>query len=154
MDIFTILVFFLMMNASDVQVLQNSKELQLPESVAKEAAQDNLLLTVSESNILLQGKLIAKVTDIKGSKSDEIESLAKELNYYSVKSPLSETELAEGRGINIMADKHVPYSLLKKVMQTSAAAGYTNISLAVEQVYDMSDEQVILTQHLTTEAEQ
>ena len=154
MDIFTILVFFLMMNASDVEVLQNNKELQLPESVSEESARDNLVLTISESTILLQGNLIAKVADIKDSKSAEIEHLAKELNYYSAKSPLSEEELEQGRGINIMADKNVPYSLLKRVMQTTATAGYTNISLAVAQVYGMSDEQLILDQHVTTEAEQ
>ncbi|MEH6451660.1 MAG: biopolymer transporter ExbD [Psychromonas sp.] len=153
MDIFTILVFFLMMNASDVQVLQNNKELQLPVSVSKEVARDNLVLTISESTILLQGKPIAKVADIKDSKSTEIEDLAQELNYYSAKSPLSEIEVEDGRGINIMADKNVQYSLLKKVMQTSATAGYTNISLAVEQVYGVSDEQLIQAQNLTMEAE-
>lgn len=149
MDIFTILVFFLMVNASDVQVLQNNKELQLPESVSKASAQDNLVLTIFKSTILLQGKPIAKVADIKDSKSAEIELLATELNYYSAKSPLSEAKLEEGRGINIMADKNVPYSLLKRVMQTAANSGYTNISLAVEQVYGVSDEQLIQTQSAT-----
>ena len=32
MDIFTILVFFLLVNSSDVQTLPNAKDLQLPES--------------------------------------------------------------------------------------------------------------------------
>ena len=153
MDIFTILVFFLMMNASDVQVLQNNKELQLPESVSEGAARDNLVLTISESDILLQGNPIAKVADIKNSKSAGIEHLAKELNYYSAKSPLSEKELEQGRSINIMADKHVPYSLLKRVMQTSATAGYTNISLAVARVYGISDKQLILDQRSAVEAD-
>jgi biopolymer transport protein ExbD len=152
MDIFTILVFFLMVNASDVQVLQNNKELQLPESVSKASARDNLVLTIFESTILLQGKPIVKVADIKESKSAEIERLTKELNYYSAKSPLSAEKLEEGRGINILADKNVPYSLLKIVMQTAAVAGYTNISLAVEQVYGASDKQFIQAEHSTTGA--
>ena len=154
MDIFTILVFFLMVNASDVEVLQNNKELQLPESVSKEAAWENLVLTISESTILLQGNPIAKVADIKNSESAEIDRLAIELNYYTKKSPFSEKELAEGRGINIMADKNVPYSLLKSVMQTSASAGYTNISLAVAQVYGVSDEQLIQAKRSMTEVSQ
>ncbi|WP_372881712.1 ExbD/TolR family protein [Psychromonas sp.] len=154
MDIFTILVFFLMVNASDVQVLQDNKELQLPESVSKEAARENLVLSVSESAILLQGKPIAKVADLKSSESTEIGRLTEELNYHSAKSPLSEKELEEGRGINIMADRNVPYSLLKSVMQTSASAGYTNISLAVEQVYGASDEQLIQAQRAMMEAGQ
>ena len=33
MDIFTILVFFLLVNSSDVETLPNAKDLQLPESI-------------------------------------------------------------------------------------------------------------------------
>jgi len=154
MDIFTILVFFLMVNASDVEVLKNNKTLQLPESVSNEVARENLVLTISESTISLQGTPIAKVADLKDSESAEIGRLAEELNYYSAKSPLSEKELEGGRGINIMADKNVPYSLLKRVMQTSASAGYTNISLAVEQVFGVSDKQVIQAKRSTMEASQ
>ena len=35
MDIFTILVFFLLVNSSDVEVLPNAKDVQLPESIAE-----------------------------------------------------------------------------------------------------------------------
>jgi biopolymer transport protein TolR len=31
-----------------------------------------------------------------------------------------------------MGDKNIPYTLLKRIMQTCAQAGFTNISLAVE----------------------
>ena len=34
MDIFTILVFFLLVNSSDVETLPNAKDLQLPESIS------------------------------------------------------------------------------------------------------------------------
>ena len=38
MDIFTILVFFLLVNSSDVEVLPSAKDVQLPESIAETKA--------------------------------------------------------------------------------------------------------------------
>ncbi|WP_068546693.1 ExbD/TolR family protein [Thalassotalea crassostreae] len=144
MDIFTILVFFLMVNASDVQVLQNNKDIKLPESLSKEAAEDNLMLTINRKNVILQGRKIISVEEVVNSESVVIEKLTTELEYQKSKRPnLTQYELENGRSINIMADKSVEYALLKKIMQTSAQAGYTNISLAVEQMYGASDEEII-----------
>ncbi|TLU65115.1 biopolymer transporter ExbD [Thalassotalea litorea] len=140
MDIFTILVFFLMVNASDVQVLQTNKQLELPESVSEEAAEDNLLIMVNASNVILQGRQIISVEELTALDSVIVDSLNAELEYQKSRKQLTPEELENGLPINIMADKSVPYALLKKIMQTSASAGYTNISLAVEQVYTNTDE--------------
>ncbi|QDP01925.1 ExbD/TolR family protein [Thalassotalea sp. PS06] len=139
MDIFTILVFFLMVNASDVQVLQTNKQLELPESVSEEAAEENLLIMVNANNVILQGRQIITVEELMALEGVIVESLNDELEYQKNRKQLTEDELENGLSINIMADKTVPYALLKKVMQTSASAGYTNISLAVEQVYANTD---------------
>ncbi|MDN3652684.1 biopolymer transporter ExbD [Thalassotalea ponticola] len=144
MDIFTILVFFLMVNASDVQVLQNSKEIELPKSVSKKAAEENLIITVNANSVLIQGRKVASIDQLKDSEAILIDDLLKELEYQrNRRADLTEEELANGLAINIMADKSVPYSLLKKIMQTSANAGYTNISLAVEQTYGVSEKELL-----------
>ncbi len=135
MDIFTILVFFLMVNTSEVQVMQNNKAIELPKSVSKESAEDNLVITVTTKAVLLQGMKIISVDELKKIKNDAVTALTAELDYQMAKrGNVSAEELANGLAINIMADKTVPYILLKKIMQTSAAAGYSNISLAVSQV--------------------
>jgi biopolymer transport protein ExbD len=46
---------------------------------------------------------------------------------------LSEEEKIANREVTIMADKELPYKLLKKVMATSTAANYGQLSLAVLQ---------------------
>jgi biopolymer transport protein ExbD len=138
MDIFTILVFFLMFNASDVQVLQTHKSIELPESSADNAAQETLVLLVNAQHILLQGQKMADVTTVLASESDVIPALEKELNYQKGRSKVLSADPSKAqediaRAITIMGDQNIPYALLKKIMQTCAKAGYTNISLAVEQ---------------------
>ena len=56
MDIFTILVFFLLVNSTDVEVLPNAKDIQLPESVAEEKARENVVIVISDEKILVQGQ--------------------------------------------------------------------------------------------------
>ncbi|WOH38947.1 biopolymer transporter ExbD [Thalassotalea fonticola] len=143
MDIFTILVFFLMVNASDVQVLQNNKEIELPQSASNESAKDNLIITINNKNVILQGRKIISVTELADRDGVIVKELNDELVYQAGKRQLTDAELEMGRSINIMADKSVPYELLKKIMQTSASAGYTNISLAVEQMPGQSDEDLL-----------
>ena len=48
MDIFTILVFFLLVNSSDVEVLPSAKSIQLPESIAAEKPRETLVVMVPE----------------------------------------------------------------------------------------------------------
>ncbi|MFT4939593.1 MAG: biopolymer transport protein TolR [Paraglaciecola sp.] len=140
MDIFTILVFFLMVNASEVQVLQNNKSVELPTSTAENTAKETLLLTVNASDLILQGKKLVAVEQILTQDNDIITPLATELAYQAKRSPAPvAVESADGslqdppgRAITIMGDKSIPYTLLKRIMQTCAEAGYTDISLAVD----------------------
>ena len=136
MDIFTILVFFLMVNASDVQVLQNSKSVELPESTAQQAAKETLILMVNNNDLILQGQKLADVPTILSLSDDQTPELATELEYQINRKGNKDEKDAEGndieRAITIMGDKNIPYSLLKRIMQTCAQAGFTNISLAVE----------------------
>jgi hypothetical protein len=46
---------------------------------------------------------------------------------------LPEEERVAARHVTIMADKELPFLLLRKVMATSTAAGYGQLSLAVMQ---------------------
>jgi biopolymer transport protein ExbD len=131
MDIFTILVFFLMVNQSDVKVLQNNESIKLPESSAQKMAEESLVVFVDDENILVQGRAIAKISEVAGPEA-VIPQLKEELEYQSTKQRALVTESAEDeRPVTIVGDKNIPYALLKKIMATCADASYTNISLAV-----------------------
>ncbi|ABC29422.1 Biopolymer transport protein [Hahella chejuensis KCTC 2396] len=134
MDIFTILVFFLMVNSSDVQVLKQSGSVQLPVSIADQPPTEQLTVTVTDDDILVGGRVVSKVAVASNQEPLLINGLKLELDYQvsRVTTPVP----PEGRPITIMADKELPYKLLKKIMSTCVEAGYSSISLAVRRAAD------------------
>ncbi len=137
MDIFTILVFFLLVNSSEVEVLQKNKDIELPQSIAEKKPKNALVVMVSASDILVSGRKVADVKRINKSDTLEIRGLKKELDYLAARKPYrNEEEAKKGRDVTIMGDHALPYTLLKKIMTTCAKSEYRNISLAVNQVPD------------------
>ncbi len=135
MDIFTILVFFLLVNSSDVEVLESNKDIKLPDSVAEQKPVNTIVVMVNNTDLIVQGKKIANVEDILSSSELEITELSEELAYQASKRPeLDEKEQEKGRAVTIMGDKSVPYQLLKRVMSTCSKADYRDISLAVNKL--------------------
>lgn len=134
MDIFTILVFFLLVNSSDVETLPNTKDLQLPESIAEEKAKETVVILIGEEDIIVQGTPVAKVADVMNIKGNDIPALREALVSQNDRVLRREAQQdIEGREVTIMGDKEIPYRLLKKVMATCTASDYGQISLAVLQ---------------------
>ncbi len=134
MDIFTILVFFLLVNSSDVQSLPNAKELQLPESIAEDKAKETVVIMIGEVDVIVQGTTVAKIADIMATKGNDIPELREAL--LSQNDRVLRRDAKEdiaGREVTIMGDKDIPYRLLKKVMATCTQSDYGQISLAVLQ---------------------
>jgi biopolymer transport protein ExbD len=134
MDIFTILVFFLLVNSSDVETLPNAKDLQLPESIAEEKAKETVVILIGEEDIIVQGTPVAKVADVMKLKGNDIPALRQALKSQNdrVLRREAQDDIA-GREVTIMGDKEIPYRLLKKVMATCTESDYGQISLAVLQ---------------------
>ncbi|TNF88297.1 MAG: biopolymer transporter ExbD [Gammaproteobacteria bacterium] len=129
MDIFTILVFFLLVNATSTEVLPSPKNIVLPEAAAEKLPKRNLVIAVDEQVIRLQGKPIVRVKDaLKGDKNS-IQPLYNALRLASAEVK----DITDKKGVTIMGDQEIPYELLKKIMLTCAGANYTNISFAVNQ---------------------
>jgi len=134
MDIFTILVFFLLVNSSDVEVLPNARDVQLPESIADQKARETVVVLVTDTQLLVQGRVVGTIADIMASDQLVIPALKQALMAQSDRVLRRETQDdIEGREVTIMGDKDIPYSLLKKVMATCTDADYGQLSLAVMQ---------------------
>lgn len=132
MDIFTILVFFLMLNQNDSEV-QNNDAIQLPKSIAANELKDTVRILVTKDDVLVQGRPVVKTEAVAAIDGDVIPTLKKELDYLASRSVLPEALKEFGRPITIMGDKDTPYAVLKKIMDTCAKAEFNNISLAVNQ---------------------
>ena len=133
MDIFTILVFFLLVSSSSVQDLPSAKQIKLPESISDKLPKETVVIIVSEKDIIVQGKRIALVSAVAKTDSIEITALKNELNRLTEqKRPVVTADgKPVARKVTIMGDKKIPFALLKKIMLTCTKANYTNISLAV-----------------------
>ena len=134
MDIFTILVFFLLVNSSDVQTLPNAKELQLPESIAEAKPKETVVIMIGVNDLIVQGTPVAKIADIMATIGNDIPELREALLSQNdrVLRREAQDDIA-GREVTIMGDKDTPYRLLKKVMATCTESDYGQISLAVLQ---------------------
>ena len=134
MDVFTILVFFLVSNQATVETLQQPKQIKLPESVVEAKPRETVVIFVSPDEVLVQGEPVARVADIRATENVEIAAIGARLAELSASViGLSTQAVAESQEVTVLADRSVPFSVLKKVMATCTAQGYTRVSLAVVQ---------------------
>ncbi|WP_100913816.1 ExbD/TolR family protein [Pseudoalteromonas spongiae] len=134
MDIFTILVFFLIVNSSTVQVLDANKNIDLPKASKQALAEETLVLMVSNKALILQGQLIADLNDLDNASEEVFLPLENALKVHAE----SIEAVDNMRPLTIMADGKIAYHRLKKIMQTCQQAGFGDLSLAVEQVAEKS----------------
>jgi biopolymer transport protein ExbD len=134
MDVFTILVFFLLANSSSSEVLTNPKQIKLPDSVVESKPRETIVILVSPETVLVQGDPVAETAEVLTSKSEFIPAIADRLDQLESNIIGISTKAAvAGKEVTILADKTIPFSVLKKVMSTCTGSGYGRISLAVIQ---------------------
>lgn len=132
-DVFTILIFFLLSNSTEVQNLQTPRAVQLPESTATQSPKETLVVVVSNQDIVVEGREVARVADVMAAGGDLIPGLKAELDVLA-KRPVvgaSQDTAAASQAITIMGDREIPYQLLRKVMYTCARANFADVSFAV-----------------------
>lgn len=132
MDIFTILVFFLLVNSQNPAKLPDITQLQLPVSTAEKDPKEQLIVMITKKDILVQDLQVATVVEAMANKSDNIAALGAELRFRAAKTvaPLNEQGVPE-RDITIISDKDTPYSVIRKVMATCSQNDFAKISFAV-----------------------
>ena len=134
MDIFTILVFFLLVNTSNTEELPNPKTLKLPDSVAEQKPEETIIVMVTDTEIFVKGRIVASVDEVMNSDRPTVSSVSAALEEESKRViGTSQKALQATRGVTIMGDKAVPFKLLKKVMASCTVSGYDKIALAVVQ---------------------
>ena len=133
-DILSVMVSFLLVYSTEVEVLQNTKGIEIPESVAEQKPRETVVIMVTREELLVQGQPIATIADIEKMNGTIIAPLKAALERPTVAMPrkVLERDIAS-RELTIMGDKLVPYNVLKKVMATCTDANFGRISLAVLQ---------------------
>jgi biopolymer transport protein ExbD len=134
MDVFTILVFFLLVNSGSVEVMEAPKEMTLPESRVKMKPRETVVIFVGKENILVQGVVVALVADVLDGKPSATDPIINRLEQIrlNVVGPAT-LATAGSQEVTILADKSIPFTVIKRIMSTCTDGGYENVSLAVIQ---------------------
>jgi len=131
-DVFTTLVFFLLLTSTNVQTLRSPRSLELPTSASIAQPNDTPVLMVTPENILWQGEAIMSVQAAEAQPGLVLGPLKAKLLLAPLVTVQGGQAGALTRGeINILADKEIPYALLKKIMTTTGEAKFARISLSV-----------------------
>lgn len=132
MDIFIVIVIYLLMNQAVGVDVAPPKAIKLPESVVDTAPRQTVVMTVSNTDVVVQGERVATIADVLASNDDYIAAVGKRLDRIRESYiGINDEAMANSTEVTIMADRRVPFKVLKKLMSTSSSAGYGKISLAV-----------------------
>jgi len=134
MDVFTILVFFLLVNSGSVEILDAPKEVKLPESHVETKPRETVVIFISPEEILVQGESAGLVEDVLTGDQGPLRNVESRLVQLSENIIGTSTlAVAATKEVTILADKSVPFTVVRQIMSTCTGAGYENVSLAVIQ---------------------
>jgi len=134
MDVFTILVFFLLANSGSNEVLTPPKGLMLPDSVVESKPRETVVITVNPEDVLVQGESVVKTAELIEDKALVIPEITDRLTVLGQSIiGISTKTIADSQEVTILADRTIPFNVLKKIMSTCTLSGYGKISLAVNQ---------------------
>ena len=135
-DVFTILIFFLLSNVGGVETIASPRAVKLPESRADKAPKETVMVVVTSNEILVGSKVVATVADALAVDGDLIQPLKAELDLQASRQVIRKENEADSKRLTIMGDKDIPYRLLRKVMFTGARANFSDVSFAVRQRFE------------------
>ena len=139
MDVFTILVFFLLVNSGTTELLQTPRQMVLPESVVEVKPRETVVIHVNSEEVIVQGEPVVRVADLLASDGGDIVPIMARLAELQDRVIGARTQsVSQSREVTILADKSIPFSVVKQVMSTCTAQGYERISLAVVQIESAS----------------
>jgi len=134
MDVFTILVFFLLVNSSSSDVMEPPKNIQLPDSVVETKPRETVIVMITPDQILVQGEPVISTQEVINSKLAIIDAVKQRLILQRKKIiGISTKAVSQSNEVTVLAQRTVPFHLMKKVMASCTSAGYGKISLAVIQ---------------------
>jgi biopolymer transport protein ExbD len=131
-DMMTILVVFLLAHTAEVDILPNTKNISIPQSLSDRKPSAAVVVMVTKDSVYVDGDLVGSVGDVVANQESDFAPLKTALLAQNARSlhTAEQTDPAK-REVTIMGDKSTPYSVLKKIMKTCGDADYGKVSFAV-----------------------
>jgi biopolymer transport protein TolR len=131
-DMMTILVVFLLAHTAEVDILPNTKNISIPQSLSERKPNAAVVVMVTTDSVYVDGKPVGSIAEIVANPGNVFAPLKAALMAQNdlALGGAQKTEIAK-REVTIMGDKNTPYSVLKRIMLTCSDAEYGKVSFAV-----------------------
>jgi biopolymer transport protein ExbD len=131
-DMMTILVVFLLAHTADVDILPNTKNISIPQSLSDRKPSAAVVVMVTKDLVYVDGQPVGTIAQVVANPGPVFEPLKAALLAQNDKVLAGEQKVdIAKREVTIMGDKSVPYSVLKRIMLTCSDAEYGKVSFAV-----------------------
>jgi biopolymer transport protein ExbD len=132
MDILCVLVFFLLFHSFNSTL--PDAQIALPASIVETRPRETVAIVVSPDIVMVQGEAVISTPELLDDKIGLVQEIRDRLQ--EIERNIVETgtqTAAENKEVTLLADKTIPFKVLKKIMSTCTSSGYGKISLAVVQ---------------------
>ena len=130
-DMLTILVVYLLVHAADYEILPNTKQIQIPQSLSETKPRETVTVLITKESIFVNGEVLASVAAAQAGDDPVIEPLRAVLRAEADRERVGDRGGAEPPEVTVLADKDLPYRFVKRILSTCTAAEYGKVSLAV-----------------------
>lgn len=127
-DMLMILVVYLLVHAADTEILPNTRNISIPQSISEQKPREATVVTVTREMLYVNGDAVVSVADVGRSAEPVVEPLRAALDRQAA-TILSDDKAP--REVTVMAEKSLPYAVLRKIVASCSAADYSKVSLAV-----------------------
>jgi biopolymer transport protein TolR len=131
-DMMTILVVFLLAHTAEVDILPNTKNISIPQSISERKPNAAVVVMITKDSLYVDGQMVGSLQDVIANQGPFFAPLKTALLAQNDRSlrGAQQTDIAK-REVTIMGDRSTPYSVLKKIMMTCSEAEYGKVSFAV-----------------------
>lgn len=132
-DIMSVMVAFLLIYSTEVEVVQNSKGIEIPQSTAEVKPQNTVVVMITKEHVFVQGEAVTTIAEVQSMQTPLVEPLRDVLERPMLTGKKSDADAVAASEVTVIADKSLPFDIVKRVMATCSASSYGKISLAVLQ---------------------
>ena len=128
MDVLTVLVLFLLFHSFNGEMPE--QRIELPVSAVETRPRETLAIVVNPEAVMIHGTPVVRTSELYEDRIGTVVQIKERLEELEREVGITAPESKE---ITLLADKTIPFKVLKKIMSTCTASGYGRISLAVIQ---------------------
>jgi biopolymer transport protein ExbD len=128
-DMLTILVVYLLVHAADYEILPNTRSIAIPQSLSEVKPRESVTMLVTRDMVYVNGAAIVPLDAVRANEGNVVATLVAALRREGARDMVSGRP--DRHEVTVLADRELPYSVMRRIMASASAAEFTAVSLAV-----------------------